>query len=58
MKARRVFVMLEVETDIPLKLLRDPLTWSSAGCGWFVMQTSANVARKIKSKRKRARRKA
>lgn len=27
MKSRRVFVTLELETDVPLNVLRDPFTW-------------------------------
>lgn len=50
MKPRRVFVTVEMESDAPLEVLRDPRVW-----GWHkgraiphfarVLQLQANVAR-------------
>lgn len=53
MKARRVLVMLEIETDLPLALLRDRRGWGSH----VVLQAQANVIRPTTTKRK-ARKKA
>lgn len=59
MRTRRVFVTLEVETCAPLQRLRKAEEWNRACLGTTtVIQAQANVAREIKPKRKRAKRKA
>lgn len=64
MKARRVFVTLEVDTNIPLReitgrgsfgyaiagRIRDDL--SGSGREWLVHQVQANVARSLPSRKK------
>jgi hypothetical protein len=55
MKARRVFVQLELETTAPLKALRTPANWAWANA--TVLQASANVAQAV-SRKKKARGKA
>jgi len=49
MKPRRVFVILELETDIPLKQLKFAPNWRPAWYGG-VLQVQANVARQAKPK--------
>jgi hypothetical protein len=52
MKARRVFVTLEIETDAPLDVLRDVRRWTDTvreGEAWYcdatVEQVQVNVAK-------------
>jgi hypothetical protein len=65
MKARRVFVTVELETDVPLYVLRNARTWhtlTSLACKpggeMIVLQAQANVAQADKKTRKNAKRKA
>ena len=66
MKSRRVTVTLEIETDAPLKVLRDKKCWVSPDLFWVtgihtdgiplshevhVLQAQANVIRQGKGKR-------
>ncbi len=59
MKARRVFVMLELETDLPLSVLRDKRNWTGKGARIEAIchQVQANAARgatnKVKGKSKK-----
>lgn len=61
MKPRRVFITMEVETDIPLGVLRTADAWIGSGASilsgrvFFLYQVQANVARP-ESKKKRVKR--
>lgn len=66
MKARRVLVALEVETDVPLSVLRNARLWTDMVTGvssltnldTVVHQAQANVVRDGKPKARKKRRKA
>lgn len=55
MKARRVFVTLEIETNLPLNVLRHRELWHFKGAGEEskCLQVQANVARGATPKKKR-----
>ena len=52
MKARRVLVTLELDTDVTIPDLRNPKMWDSPALGIHVVQVQVNVARGVTPKRK------